>query len=319
ANGWAWEAQWAASTWRAESWRDYEMYDGGESAWTATDLARFEDAGVDPVHINRTFPTLNMLLGSQIVNRFEMIAKARTQQDGQISQVMSEGIKFIMDQADGEYLITTAFANAVIPGIGCLSPGLNEDPRKETLTIKLRDWKEIWWDPFSPPWWTPTKTRFVMWQRWADLDDIKAIFHEKRKQIDDAYNEISGANREHGYSALMDEAQHVEEHIRSLSASEWIDTERKRIRPIEMWYPVNELCMFALYPDGRCYEIRKDMDELEAFQAIQGSQQVLRSIVKKMRVMTFFGEHLILQDEPSPYNHDQYPLIPFVGYLDRYG
>jgi len=319
ANSWVWESQWAAREWRAESWRDYEMYDGGEAQWSQEDYAKAQEAGIDPITINRTFPTCNMLMGSQAVNRFEVIAKGRTQKDGEISQVVTEGIKFVMDQYDGEFLISQAFSNAIIPGFGCLSPGLNPDPRYEKLSIKQKPWTEVWWDPFSSPWWHPQRTRYVYHHPWVDLEDFKSIFPEKAKDIDDAYNEISGEHREHGYSTLMDEAQQIEEKIRSLSGSDWVDTQRKRIRPVEMWYPVNELCLFALYPDGRCYEIKQNMGPHAAYQAIVGSQQVLKAIVKKMRVLTFFGENLVLQDDPTPHGHDQYPLVPFVGYIDRYG
>lgn len=319
ANGSVWEAQWGAREWRAQSWRDSEMYDGGDAMISPADWADMQKAGITPVPINRTFPTCNFMLGSQVVGRFEIAAKGRTQKDSEIGQVMTEGIKFVSDQCEGEFLISQAFTNAIIPGIGCIAPGFSDDPRTEKVCWKHRDWKEIWWDPFSSPWWDPLKTRYVFWQRWADLDDVQSVFPNKAKEIEDAYSEISGQWKEHGYSSLMDEAQDVEERIRTLSGSEWIDAGRKRIRPVEMWYPVNELALFAMFADGRCHEIKSDMDPNNIEQLLKGSQRILRSIVKKMRVMTFFGERLILQDEPSPYSHDQYPMVPFVGYLDRFG
>ena len=299
-NSWIWEAQWAAREWREESWRDSEMFDGGQASWTAKDYADAQEAGIDPITINRTFPTCNMLLGSQAVNRFDIVAKGRTQEDTELSNVMTEGIKFIFDQWEGEFIISDAFKDAVIPGFGCVSPCLNDDPRSERLSLKYRDWKEIWGDPFSPVWWHPSHTRYVTHQKWVDLEDFKALFPEQERKIDEAYAQMSGEWREHGYSSLQDEAQMVEEKIRMLSASDWVDTHRKRIRPAETWYPVNEMSLFALYADGRSYEIKKDMDPRAAFQAVEGSQQVVRAIVKKMRVATFFGESLLLQDRPTP-------------------
>ena len=321
ANGWVYESQWAAREWREESWRDSEMYDGGEAQWTQKDYADALSAGIDPITINRTFPTCNLLLGGQAINRFETTAKGRTKDDTEMGQVMAEGIKFISDQSEpaGEFVVSDAFKDSIIPGIGCVNVGLNPDPRKEKLCLKYRDWKEMWWDPFSPPWWHPTTTRYVYNQKWVDLEDFQAEFPDKSKEILNAYDEISGEWREGGMAPVDDQAQMVEEKIRTLAASDWIDTHRKRIRPVELWYPVNDLAMFALYADGRCYEIRQEMDPHQAYQAIAGSQQLLRAIVKKMRVMTFFGESLLLQDEPTPYGHDQFPDVPFVGYIDRYG
>lgn len=319
ANGWLYEASWASNEWRAESWRDSEMFDGGDAQWTQEDYDKAIAAGIQPITINRTFPTCNMLMGSQAINRFDIVAKGRTQKDTELGQVMTEGIKFIMDQWDGEFIISEAFKNAIIPGFGCVYPGFNQDPRKERLCIKARKWTEVGWDPFSSPWWSPAHTKYVYWQRWTDLDDVQGLFPEKSKELKDAYDEFSGEFREGSHAPFMDQAEEVEEKIRVLAASDWIDTRRKRIRPVEMWYPVNEMAMFALYPDGRCYEIKQDMDPRAAYQAIANSQEVLRAIVKKMRVVTFFGEHLILQNEPTPYGHDQFPMVPFIGYIDRYG
>lgn len=319
ANGWVYEAQWAAREWRSESWRDCEMFDGGAASWSDADYIKAQEAGIDPLTVNRTFPAVNMIIGSQSINRLDIVAKGRTKEDSEIGQVVSEGIKFIFDQCQGEYLISQAFSNAVIPGFGCIAPCVDPDPRNEKLSLRTRDWKEVWWDPYSSPWWNPYRTRYVFWQRWLDLEDFKAIFQEKSKDIDRAYDELCGDYKHSGTSSLMDEGQMVEEHIKTLASSDWIDTGRKRIRPVEMWYSVDELCMFALFPDGRCYEIHNDMDPRQAYQIIQQSQQVLKTMVKKIRVMTFFGEHLLLQDIPSPYHHNQYPLIPFLGYVDRYG
>lgn len=317
-NGYAWEGQWGARTWREQSWRDSEVVDGGDGMFTPEAYLDMVDAGIEPIPINRAFPVVNTLLGSQIINRFEIAAKGRTKKDGEISEVMSEGIKFVMDQHEGEFLVSQAYRDAVIPGFGCISPCIEEDPRKERVAMKYRDWKEIWWDPFSPPWWSPSKTRYVFWQRWVDLDDLQSLFPEKSKDISDAYNEISGASSESGYSFMLDEAEMVEERVRTLASSDWIDLNRKRVRPVEMWFPVNKRCLFALFPDGRCFEIREDMNPLDAYQLISSAQQVMQAIVKKMRTITFFGEHLILQHQATPYPHDMFPFVPFIGYLDRY-
>lgn len=320
ANTWVWEAQWASRKWREDSWRACELYDGGESSWTQEDWNAAIDAGIDPITTNRVFPAVNKMIGNQILGRFEIIAKGRTSKDGEIAQVMSEGIKFVMDQCQGEFLISRAHADALIPGIGCISPCFDQDPRRERVTLRYKDWKVIGWDPYSSPWWTPEHTRYVYEQPWMDIEELQALFPEKSKEIEEAYTDMAGSARDKGtLGPLFDEAQLVEDEIRTLSSSDWIDAERKRIRPVQMWYPMNELSLFALFPDGRCFEIRKDMDPNQAFQIIQSSQQVLRAIVKKMKMMTFFGDSLMLQDVPSPYGHDQYPLVPFVGYVDRWG
>lgn len=319
-NTWVAEAQWASRDWRSESWRDCEMMDGGDSQWSQDDWDRAVAAGIDPLTVNRVFPVINSILGGQVIDRFETIAKGRTQKDGEISQVMSEGIRFVFDQCDGEFLLSAGFWDAIVPGFGCIAPVLNHDPRKERVTLKYRDWKEVWWDPFSSPWWTSDGTRYVFWQRWIDLDDLLAIWPEKEKEIRAAYRELCHTAdwSARPYSGLQDEAQLIEEEIRSLSASDWVDPIRKRVRPVEMYYPRTERCLYGLFADGRCIEIRDDMPANEQFAIVEAAYQVVKAAVKKMQVASFFSDRVMLQDQPTPYAHDEYPLVPMVGYIDRY-
>ena len=111
-NAWVKDAAWASSEWRAESWRDCEMLDGADAQWTQEDWDAAVAAGIDPITINRTFPTVQIILGSQAINRQDITAKARTTEDAEISQVMTEGMKFILDQSDGHAIISEAFRDA---------------------------------------------------------------------------------------------------------------------------------------------------------------------------------------------------------------
>lgn len=311
------EAQWAARDWRAQAWRSCEMMDGGDAQWTQADYDAAIDAGIDPVTINRTFPAVNLLLGYEVINKFDITAKARTNKDSEVSQVMTESIKFIMDQCSGTYLISQAFKDQIIPGFGCLSPNLNLDPRKEKLTLKYRDWKEMWWDPFSSPWWDPETTKYVFQQRWTDLASLQAVFWEKKDELKDQFDQLSGAQSDTYSSFFDDEASYIEENVRMMAGSGWVESKRKRVRPVEMWYPRDEKCMFALFLDGTVIELRDDMDIMEQFQIVSAAQEVVQTIVKKMYVCTFIDD-LVLMHRPSPFPHDQFPFVPFIGYLDRF-
>lgn len=315
-NAWVEEAQWAARDWRAESWRDCEMYDGGDAQWTQLDFDNAIEAGIDPLTINRTFPVVNMILGSEAINKSDMIAKGRTQDDGEISQVMTEALKYVMDQCSGEHLISEAFKDQIISGFGCLSPTLNMDPRKEKITLKYRDWKEVFFDPFSSPWWSPERTRYVFMQRWMDLDDLQGMFPEKAQDLEVVFDELAGTSDERATTFIDDNAWLVEDNIRHMSGRGWIDSERKRIRPVEMWYPVWEKCRFATFADGRCIEITKNMHWREQAELMMASEEVMEAPVKKMQVCTFVHD-LELAHRPTPYSHDQYPFVPMLAYIDR--
>jgi hypothetical protein len=311
---WVYEAQTAASEWRAESWKDCEFYDGDQ--WDSVSIAAAEEAGIDPLTINRVFPTINLLKGTQSINRQNITAKARTSKDSEISQIMSEAIQFVMDQNDGKYIISQAFGDQLIPGIGLLTVGLNPDPRKEPIAVKYRDWKTFWVDPFGDPWLSPEHTRYAFVAKWMDLDTLAAIYPDKRKEIEDQFNELAG-DRPDNSSFLLDEATDIEMSRRALTGSAWVQVDRKRVRPVVMWYPQYAQCVFAIFPDGTVTEISDDIPATEQYQIICQAQKCVKATVPKMWTATFMGS-LLLSQETTPYDHDQYPMVPFIGYLDRY-
>jgi len=59
------------------------------------------------------------------------------------------------------------------------------------------------------------------------------------------------------------------------------------------------------------------MDPVKQYELITQSQEVMLAPIKRMRVARFLGE-LLLDDSVSPMSHDEFPLVPFIGYLDRY-
>ena len=311
--GYVEEARAASRDWRAKSWRDHEMYDGDQ--WTSEDRQRAVDAGIDPLTINRIFPAINLILGSQELNRANIIAKARTAKDGQIAEIMTEALAFVLDQNDGQYRIGQAFKDAVIPGIGWLYCGFNNDPRQERIKLDFRDWKEVFWDPFASPWLESDKCRYAFFQRWMDLFDLQCLYPERKKEIGEAFSGLSAHDSD--YSYMDDEADIVEQDKRVLGSTRWSDPERRRIRPVQLWYPVLEKAVFALFPDGQCVEVNTKLPDAQVYMLVRNAQQLITTSVRKLRVKTFIGSYE-LSDEPSPFPHGQYPFIPFIGYLDRY-
>lgn len=312
---WVAEAHWASMDWRAESWRDEAMYDGDQ--WNTDDYTAATDAGIEMLTINRTFPVVKLILGTQAINKYDVLAKGRTQDDAEISQVMSEAIQFVMDQSDGSFLVSQAFRDAIVPGFGCLCPGFHPDPRREKVRVSYRDWKEIWWDPFADPWFNPISCRYVFHQRWMDLQALQAMFPKHDRELSDYFSDLSGGMKSEWNSIFDDEATLVEQQAQTMSGSDWADAKRSRVRPVEMWYTVFDKAWFAKFSDGRVIELVNDMDPMAQYQVIQQAQEVVAATIRRVRVATFLGD-MLLQDLPTPHPHDQFPFVPFIGYVDRY-
>jgi hypothetical protein len=313
--GFVYESMLVSAPWRSEAWRDCEMYDG-DKQWTEEDWQKAIHAGIDPLTINRTFPIVNLLLGSETLNKNDITAEGRTQDDTEIGNVMTEGIKFIMDQYEGPNLVSQGFKDSIIPGVGFLAVGHNPDPRKEKIWLQYRDWKDMGWDPFGDPWLNPTACRYVYYQPWKDLETLIAMFPEKEDELMETFNEWSEWTTRGimPYGATQDESMLIEEMKQRIAISSY---SRKRVRPCEFWYVVYEEGMWAIFPNGDFREIRKDGNSSDNYQAILSAEELVKAVVPKIKTVTFLG-NTILHWDYSPYKHDEYPFVPFYGYLDRF-
>lgn len=309
------ESMLVSADWRAESWRDCEMYDG-DKQWTEEDYQLAFDAGIDPLTINRTFPVVNLLLGSEALNKHDVTVEGRTKDDVEIGNTMTESVKYILDQNNGLSLISQSFKDQVIPGLGFLSVCHNPDPRREKIWIRYYDWKDMGWDPFGDPWLDPTGCRYVYYQPWKDLDTLIAQFPEKEDDLNEAFNQYNewttrgilprGVNQ--------DESQLIEEMKQRIAVDAY---NRKRVRPCEFWYVMFEKALFAKFPNDDAIEITKDMSQSDIYQAVVASVELVKAVVPKVKTCTFLGE-VELYRGPSPYRHNEYPFVPFYGYLDRF-
>ncbi len=309
---WTDEAQQVHSGWRSDSWEDYEFRDGKQ--WTTADYSRMKDKGIKPLTINRTFPVMNLVHGHYINNQRDIVAKGRTAEDNEIGQVMSEGIQYVVDQNKGQQRQNRAFDQQITAGFGCLSVGFNPDPRKEKVAIFSHEWYSVWWDPYASPWMDKDDCRYVFTAEWTDLDNLKALFPEKEKEISEQFDQLSSDNF---VPDVYDEGSQVEDYKQYMGTGYWANGVRKRVRPVEMWYTQMEKGFFARMPNGRVIDLDTIPDIHQEYNIIQQALEVVTANVKRMRVATFLYD-LLLQDCASPYAHDEFPFVPFVGYLDRY-
>ena len=310
--GWAGEAQLAAQGWRADSWEDYEFRDGKQ--WTQEDLDRNKKLGIRSLTINRTFPVLNLLQGQFLANQTLITAKGRTKKDNELGQVMSEALMFVGDQCNGPLHKKRAFEQAITAGIGFLETGYNHDPRAEKVCFYPRNWYSLWWDPYSSPWLSKETCRYAFTAEWTDIENIIMLFPELEAEIREQFTALSVDDF---VPDILDEGSQIEEMRRYIGSSSWVNVQRNRVRPIEMWYTVINKCFFAKLPNGRVIDLDTLTSPNEEYEVIQRATEVVTANVKNMRVASFLG-NLKLQDVKTPYAHDDYPYVPYVGYLDRF-
>lgn len=310
---WAGEAQLSHQDWRRDSWEDYEFRDGKQ--WTQDDILRMEKLGIRPLTINRIFPVLNLLQGYYLNNQSIITAKGRTKKDSELSQVMSEALMYVGDQCMGNIYRKRAFEQLITAGIGFLGTGYHTDPRREKVHYFPINWYSLWWDPFALPLFNKEDCRYAFTADWTDIDSLADLFPEKTQDLKEQFN-ILGTDS--FVPDLDDEGTRIEELKRYVGSNAWVNTNRNRVRPIEMWYTVTNKKFFAKLPGDRIIDLDSLASPQEEYEVIQRAYEVVSARVKNMRVCTFLGD-LALQDVETPYAHDEYPYVPYVGYLDRFG
>lgn len=301
---------------KEDAWRCHEAVDG--KILTDDDYNAMVEAGIDPLEINRIAPVVGLLSGTQTINRRDIIAKGRTSKDSQMQEIMTEGIAYTLDQNNGDYLISQEFQNQLKGGLGYLSIEDNTDPRQEEIKLKSVPWHNMWYDPFAPdPWLNPDTCRYCFYNPWMDLDELTARFPEKKREIEGQFNTYAAASKETATNTFfLDEGDTVEEE--RIYSHSWVNADRKRVRPVDMWYTRIEKTLFAVFADGSYLEITDDLPWEKVHYAVQNAQKIVPARVRKMWSSIFFGE-IEMSNEKTKLPHDQFKFIPFVGYVDRFG
>lgn len=305
------DAKYALRASRALSWVDSIAVDG--QILSPEEESFMRESGVEPIDINRIFPVVNLLMGTQAVNKSNIIAKGRTTEDSDVGKLATEGIRFVLDQNLGQLSISRAFEDQIKAGFGFVGVGLNDDPREERVAVRYVPWTECYWDPFADPWLNPRTCRYFFKEKWVDLDFLIAHFPSKKQELKEAYKVGSSSKFSGKGDFFEDEADFIE-NSRFLYGSQ-VDTSRKRMKPVEIYYSVMEECLFGVLPGDRVVEIKKEMNESEVYSIFKSCVAIKPATVRKMRVCTFVGD-VILQDMETPFYHDLFPFAPFVGYLD---
>lgn len=311
---WVAEAVNIHQVWRKESWEDYEFRDGVQWSEEEKDTL-INEKNIQPLTINRITPIIKFIHGWFILNQRDYSVKGRTKEDVELGQVMSEALMFVRDQNKGIQKISNAFLEQIITGIGCTKVFYNSDPRKEKVSFTRVPWHDIWWDPFSTPWFDSETARYAFTAPWKDLDVFCSFFPDKAQEIREQYD---AAISDSLGSISRDEGEIVEDFKRQLSSmGYWADTERERIRPVEMWYPVFDERLFLKMQNGRILDL-EDMSGQDRFEALRYSKELITATVRKMRVAVLFNT-MKVYDIPSPLPFDDFPFSTFVAYTDRFG
>jgi hypothetical protein len=308
---WFKESKTASGTWREDSMEDSRFYHGGKGQWRQEDIDTLTKEGRPVLSINRIKPTIDLQKGIEIRSRTDINARPRGAQDGGTADAISAGFKYIQDQNNADHKMSDVFFDGLKAGIGWVEICVNEDPTEEEISLNYLDWRKVGWDPYARDI-LLDDARYVFKEKWVDLDIAQATWPDKKDELaasmEDAQTEGSPHSR-----VLPDQYQ-------SGTPITFCDPSRQRVLLVQMYFKKTVSGVFLKLKDGTVKEIQADM--LAANPGIVAMPEVIKVIkkpVQKIWSVIFSGDTILEEETALPYQHNRFPLIPFICYMDEDG
>jgi hypothetical protein len=117
--------------------------------WDEADIAALEERGRIPVVFNMVAPTIDAVCGAEIQNRQQASYFPREKGDTGISDVLTQGVKYISDECNGDMEDSEAFRDLTICGEGWTLTAPEVDGKDVTLPKERVDPLQMGVDPAS--------------------------------------------------------------------------------------------------------------------------------------------------------------------------
>jgi hypothetical protein len=296
---------------RNEMGLDEDFYDGDQ--WDAEDKATLEARGQHPLVYNVISTTVNWMLGTEKRGRTDYKILPRREEGGKAAERKSQLLKYLSDVNKSEFHVSRAFKDTVIPGLGWIESGIQEDDEGEAIYDRYETWRNMIYDSMATEM-DLSDGRYLFRTKWVDVDIAKTIFPERKAVIDRSAStaltytaSLDGAGDEQ-----MDAAEEEWSHTNVHGGYDGHISERARVRLIEGWVriPTEERFMRGGQFGGEIFDPRSrgHRAEIERNRA-----SVLTKVRMRMHVV-IMAEDGLLYMAKSPYRHNQFPFTPIWCY-----
>jgi len=311
--GWYHEGRDLSSKFRQESQVDCNYYDNEQ--WTEEEKEELKDRGQAAIVINRIKPTLDLVIGTETKARVDFKAVPRRSDYVADAGLATESIKYVMDQNDGEHVCSDAFKNQIKAGWQWVEVSKNDDPFGEIVKIEGVPRDDLVWDPLAKRF-DRSDGKYFIRAKWLELEDAISKLPKFAGLLEQAVsNDEVEPFRESPHHGTEDQADRPGVGAwdkSSISSTEWVDKSRKRVKLIECWYKVpTEVWLVENEETGDVEEL--DPSKIHQVLATPGTK-LSKKTIRKVRLCIVAGNSVLL-DVPTPYQHNEYPFIPFWGFI----
>lgn len=296
---------------------DHDFYDGLQ--WSDEDAQELALRGQAPLVYNKVQPAVKWITGTERRTRIDGKVLPRSDAAVDDAENKTKLLKYVDDVNKSGFSRSRAFDDTVKVGVGWLECGIRGDPTMELLYDRCESWRNIIYDSQGSEW-DGSDWRYMFRQKWVDLDISQALFPEAALQLKSAavYSDFTEAqDNEEWYLGQILQERSADGSV--LNRRTFIDTStslynrRARIKLYEAWYRKPTQRFYVDDPEGTHHNKQFDPKDTE-LAALYASQAI--SLFQRMGMemwCAIFVRGTLLQDQKSPYKHNDFPFTPIWG------
>lgn len=286
--------------WRKKARESFAFVEGKQ--WTDGDIAKMREEGRPAITVNKIKPLINILSGYQRTNRYDIDFLPRTNDDAKLCDVRKSMTKYVLDRSNYDVKESEVFENGCICGFGWFEAGYKFDEELQgegEAFIKSESPFNIYIDPeakekdFSDG-------KYIIRAHWVDKAALCELYPEQRAAI-------IGKTTEYDQQETDD----------TVHTDLFYQRDKKKIRLCECWYKVRITQTTYLMADGTVLNVNNNdlltMTEDERMALEMNAVNKMENSFNQVRVCVFFDD-VKLEDMESPYQHGEFPFVPFVAY-----
>ena len=302
------------------SWRELgdkcQQYYDGEQRDSKT-LIILKQRGLPILVRNEIAPAIDILLGMEAKNktRTKIVSDSKETEAEDVARALtSEVIKTERVTRAGR-ACSDAYGEMVKAGLSWVEVAEEDDKFRGELRVQRVNRKEIYYD------WRSKRpdlldARYLIRRQFIDKDIAIGLFPKQKQLIEHSLSSWANWDAwETGVNqAYLSDCYDLEHSRTSIPDTDWLSTDRQRICVYEVWYRVYENIMIFTDQRGIVREFDKK-NPIHVSLIGAGLATLSKSLTSKVRISWWIGPHLI-SDEPTQYNHNFYPYVPFWGFRD---
>jgi len=297
-----------AQDWRTKAEESYKFVENDQ--WDEKDKAYMAspEGGRRPtITLNKILPQVRLLSGMERQNREELRVFPREGSDTHDSDIMTGCVKYVLDENLAPWQFIRKSNDVYICGRGWIKTDISYDENVNgDVTIRRLNPFQVFWDTLSDSW-DGSDMRWVQDAPWLTEEEAKELWPEFEEQI--KVGDWLSGNVPTLATSFQSGDRHWEDKL-------FLDKETRRVRLLEHWYRERrtvEIMVNASTGDVKNTETPGYEEEFMALSEQERAKyQLIRRKVTCIRVASVL-HWLILQDKPSPFKHNMFPLIPYVG------